>query len=550
MKKLMQRMILIVGLFAVCAVAVTYAGIWHAKKVSKESSSQNPALTFAPTTAPVKVSIAPTLAAEQPMVTPMLKEPSVVLGETGIDLYGTYDENDLLVQTVLEPWQDNVELQIPQIDGLKDTEIERKINQDIYNRVKALLTEYSKVNYGNYYVRGNFANVISISYHMGGGGRDDQLYLNYNLVTGERLELKDLFLKDADIIQCVRRAFYDMLAQKKIYSEDMDWTPDVAVSPDENQVYKLVKGYMESEEYQFMFTPSEICFYYKDYVATLHMVDEADQIAVYSRFMTEESIFERDDIGFKNAFTCANTNYDCFEKIEYGYLEPNFWYDVTIWNDYNYMEKQLETEKRERYLAVEKMYYDSMNQKIAEYREIAKNNPDKFYMLFLKPNTYVHCSYDSGQYANIVECNANGTIYEMPMEVYEATYRDRLIEAYRYVYFAMAGGAYVDWEEGDGASRQNFDDTKVYNYITGEEVTELDDIFHKDSGYMDIVRDRTSDELARKTEYASAEISALVDTLECGLDGIRVYVTIPSLKDFYCRLVLGEFEDNMLKIFD
>ena len=108
----------------------------------------------------------------------------------------------------------------------------------------------------------------------------------------------------------------------------------------------------------------------------------------------------------------------------------------------------------------------------------------------------------------------------------------------------------MDWEEGDGASRQNFDDTKVYNYITGEEVTELDDIFHKDSGYMDIVRDRTSDELARKTEYASAEISALVDTLECRLDGIRVYVTIPSLKDFYCRLVLGEFEDNMLKIFD
>lgn len=543
LKKLIQRMILVVGLFAVCAITVTYAGIRHAKQVSKESSSKNPTPTFVPTKAPAKVSITPTL------VTPVVEEPPAVLTETGIDLYGTYDENDLLIQTVLESRPDDVEIKIPQIDGLKDLEVQEKINQEIYGRVEELLKKYPKANYGSFYVRGNFANVISISYHVGDGNRYEQLYLNYNLVTGERLELKDLFLTDADITQCVRRAFYDMLAQESIYDEDMDWESNTAVSPDENQVYKLVKGYMESEDYQFMFTPSEICFYFKNYVATLRMVDEADQIAVYSRFLTEESIFVRDDIGFENVFTCADTqNYNAFKRIEYGYLEPNFWYDITVWN--TYIENRLAQDKLERYYAMEEEFLISVEEQVEEYRTIAKNNPDKFYILFLKPDAQMYYNSDTQQYANIVEFDGNGVVYEMPMEVYEATYRDKLIEAYRYVYFAMAGGAYIDWTEGDGAIRQFLDNTRAYNYVTGEELTELEDIFHKYSGYKDVIRDRTWDVLARKTEYSWAEISALVDTLECRLDGISVYVTIPSLEDFYFRMVLGEFEDNMLKIFD
>lgn len=535
LKKLIQRMLVMVGLFAVCAVAITYAGIQKAKQENKGNSLENPT----PTMALTEISIMPTQMVEQPTPTPV---------ERGIDLYGTYDANDLLIRTVLAPREDDTEIRIPQIDGLKDLEIQEKINQDMYNRVGKLLRAYPEINYGDYYVRGNFANVLSISYYMSGGERYDQLYLNYNLVTGERLELEDLFLQEADIIQCVRRAFYDMLARENMYSEDMEWGSDVALSPDENQVYKLVKGYMESEDYQFMFTPSEICFYYEDYVASLRMVDEADQIAVYSRFLTEESIFMRDDIGFKNVFTCADTQYDAFEKIEYGYLEPNFWYDVTIWK--TYMEENLEAEQLEGYVVVKESFYDSMSQKIAEYRELAKQNPDKFYMLFLKPAVHIYYSYDSERYANIAEFSANGVVYEMPMEVYEATYRDKLLEAYRYVYFVMAGGAYMEWEEGDDAIRKTLDDAKAYNYMTGAELTELDDIFYKDSGYMDVIRARTWDTLAWKTEYSWAEIDALVDTLECRLEGISVYVTIPSLEDFYFRLVLGEFEDNMLKIFD
>lgn len=529
MKKFIWKVAAAVCFFAVCSVVVTYAGIRNAEKIQNEREQQEvpatPTITLIPTHSPT-----PTMVAEQ-----------------GIDLYGTYDENDLLIETMLAPREDDIEIEIPQINGLKDEEIQKKINQDMYNRIGVLLRSYPQANYGNYYVRGNFANVLSIRYHVGDGNRYDTLYLNYNLVTGERLALEDLFLQDADIIRCVRRAFYDMLAQESIYDMDMEWEQATVVSPDENQVYKLVKGYMESEK-EFIFSPAEITFYYGNYVAALNMVDAADQLAVYSRFMTEESIFTRDDIGFKNAFTCVDTQYDAFEKIEYGYLEPNLWYDITCWH--TYVEDWLEEEKRERYLAVKETEYASMYQKMEEYREIAKNNPDKFYLLFFRPDANVYYSSHSDRYTNIATISIREEVFEMPMEVFEETYLDKLIAAYRYIYFAMAGGAYVGWNEEDGVIRNLIEETKVYNYITGKELTEMEDLFYKYSGYMNVIKENTRDALAWKTDYAQSAINALADTLECRLDGICVYVTIPSWDDFYLRVVPGEFEDSMMKLFE
>ncbi|MBP3594940.1 MAG: hypothetical protein J6J44_10460 [Lachnospiraceae bacterium] len=528
MKKFVITVSLMLCLFTICAVAVTYTGIQKAKQESKDNSSQ----VTIPAEVPTKVQATPT---PSPTPTP---------AEQGIDLYGTYDENDLMIQTLLAPRTDDIEIEIPQIEGLKDLEVQEKINQDMYNRIGILLRAYPEINYGSFYVRGNFANVLSISYHMGGGDRYDQLFLNYNLATGERLTLEDLFLKDADITQCVRRAFYDMLALRDTY--DMEGNFNEMVSPDENEVYKLVKGYMNNEEQEFVFSPAEIHFYYEDYVATLSMLEEAEQIAVYSRFATEESLFVRDDIGFDNIFTCADTQYEPFQKIEYGYLEPNFWYDITIWE--SYLEDDFTGEKREKYLAAEEAFYASAEERIEEYREVAKNNPDKFYILLLKPNAYLLNW--SGKYPNIAEFNERYDIYEMPMEVYEATYRDKLIAAYRYTYFAMAGGAYLEWEEGDGATRQMIEHSMTYNYIAGKELTELEEVFHKYSGYMDVIRSKTWDTLAWRGDYSWGEISALVDTLECRLEGSGVYVTIPSIEGFYLYVFFSEFDDSMMKIFD
>ncbi len=58
--------------------------------------------------------------------------------EEGIDLYGTYDENDLYIEEVPTIYE-GVEINIPTISGLKDKIIEEKINSDMQSKVLELV---------------------------------------------------------------------------------------------------------------------------------------------------------------------------------------------------------------------------------------------------------------------------------------------------------------------------------------------------------------------------------------------------------------------------
>ena len=69
---------------------------------------------------------------------------------------------------------------------------------------------------------------------------------------------------------------------------------------------------------------------------------------------------------------------DVFEKIEYGYAEDNFWYDLTVWNDFH---DDIEAERLDKVKKLKENVYTEIYEKIDEYKEIAKKNPDKFYIL-------------------------------------------------------------------------------------------------------------------------------------------------------------------------
>ena len=106
--------------------------------------------------------------------------------ERGIDLYGTYNENDLLINDLLETFSGE-EIKIPQIEGLKNKQIEEKINQDIYSRCLNYIEknatkfiDFSQM-YTSYDVMSNFSNIISINYYM---NVNAHLHLNYNLLNG------------------------------------------------------------------------------------------------------------------------------------------------------------------------------------------------------------------------------------------------------------------------------------------------------------------------------------------------------------------------------
>ena len=48
------------------------------------------------------------------------------------------------------------------------------------------------------------------------------------------------------------------------------------------------------------------------------------------------------------------------------------------------------------------------------------------------------------EYTNRACVNEYIQIFEMPMTLYETIYKDKIIDAYRYRYFVMMGGVYLD----------------------------------------------------------------------------------------------------------
>jgi len=466
--------------------------------------------------------------------------------EKGIDLYGTYDQNDLLINELVETYKD-VEIKIPKIDGLKDSNVEKLINKDIYNRVYGLLKGYSNINYANFYTRSNFANTISISYHVGSDTKNEQIYLNYNLVTGKKLKLEDLFIKNADITGIVRSGFYKALTQNNRFNSE-----GKIAYPNEDELYKVVKGYLNGDK-KFAFSASEIDFYYKDVMASVKMVDIADKVSIYTKYLTEESLYKENDIGYKNLFTCARGVYDIFEKIEYGYLEDNFWYDVTIWKDQ--IGDELTEERAIKLSNFKEGIYQEINEKINKYREIAKSNPDKFYILLSKPNVNVYSKSDyidrkwHHTYSDLVTVYENINIFEMPISLYEDIYKDKLINAYRYEYFEMGGGVYLDTDANDGATVTKLDEQKLYNYITGEEVLKTEDVFYEGSGYVETIKEKTKENLIEKYNYSETEVEELLENINYELDGTQVNVTIPNLDNFMTIIYFDRFDESMMKIF-
>lgn len=378
-----------------------------------------------------------------------------------IDYYGTYNENDLLIigtETKLA----GITTEIPQIDGLKDEEVQNKINEDMKSRIFEVCEDIPSLNYLDYYTDSNFANIISISVFYGSDDTYGQVYLNYNLINGEKLTFEELFYEDTDTLEIVRNAFYEALILSQM-------TGDIS----ENEYYKIVKSFTETEDKQFVFTPAKIYMYQNEHTASVKMLDIADEISIYSRYLTEESIYEKDNIGKKNIMTGVSIPEEAFDKMEFGYLCENCWYDLTIMKEY--IGDTFPEENQAQYLIFKKDRYDEFYEQIHQYKEIALEHPDKFYLVLSKPSFYLENTSEWNgeewieEYSEYAVVNEHFTVFEMPLELYETVYKEKILEAYRYDYLAMAGGIYIEATEENILVDDQYGE-KRYNYVTGEEI--------------------------------------------------------------------------------
>ncbi len=458
------------------------------------------------------------------------------------DFYGMYNENDLSIEILEESYRD-FKIEVPHIVGLKDKRVEDKINEDMRMRLQDLIDD--KTVDGIFVTpRANFANIISIAVTLYADEYEtmEELTLNYELINGTRLNFEDIFITQDNVKSIVSKGFYELLS-KSMYHEGLlsDDEKNQIAYPDENELYKLVQGFMAQQDKSFIITPERLEINYGKYTAPISLLSIKDDVAIYNRFQTDESLYARDDIGFKNIFNFVDARlYHEFEILKFGYLENNFWYEIAMRPSYAQgITDPLPQEVEERYKSFVKEYQKKYEEEIEAYRKVAKDNPDKFYIYLAKPFVSVFSidEYTGSEwkyyYTNLVTANEDTIFLEMSYSAYEDTYRDEIVEAYRNQYYYLNDGAMIDstlvqengipYQDERVTEKTNYG-TKLYNDVTGKEVTKLEDIFYENSNYINAINELVEEKLKIRG-YLEKEIIDFFSDVAYDLEGTNIRVT-------------------------
>lgn len=530
-----------------------------------------------------------------------------IVEEKTIDLYGTYDENDLKLREKSEMIIESLgrNFSIPFIEGLKNKNVENKINNDMRDKVIECIEEVSKKNgvkiifYENYFSEyyhdfSNFSNVISfyggLKYEINGEEFWEMLTFNYELISGERLKFEDLLKKDTDLHSIVRQilyrsasknveigpgemgttdVYYDQKDGKWKYKEwkwneygddnevEIEYVPPLS----EYDINKMIKSFMSKDEKEFYFSPTKLYLVMNEntYSYYIYLKDIADEVVIYDKYATEESLYKLSDIGRKNIWTCAerlNSDY-----IDYGFAEDNLYYEVI---SRNYYDSSYEGDFKFK-RSLEKLSKDAIEVsrvKIEEYKKIARENSDKFYILYINIPTINRFFSAEEKHNYLISSDINEYLTSTDIS-YKEKVMDDLLESYRYHNLGFYGSAMElsgysydkansEYYEGDILfdSFKKKEEEKIYNAKTLKEITSLDEIFKSGVDYMSILKNNTKSEIREREPYINE------DELNRLVDGTKYKITLHGIKsqvperDYYISISYDDFKESSLKIYD
>ena len=244
-----------------------------------------------------------------------------------------------------------IEVSYIKVEGLKDNQLEEKINNLLMETANELYTEenvqdsnvlYDHIyNYTDVYI---FNNVLSTLYckevcDINGNIQYQYKGLNVNLNNFSKIELKDVFINTTDI--------------NTIMNEDM-------------------KVLYNSDHFEFSISPKFIYVPLNgERVDKISLYENRNQVAIYKRFYSNTKMFEKT----YNATPYVFTTKKFIETDLYGLVEDNMFIDTynTLINN-NYSEPVKE--------AIEFLYKDAINKS----RNVAFSNPSNRYLVQIIPS--------------------------------------------------------------------------------------------------------------------------------------------------------------------
>ena len=358
----------------------------------------------------------------------------------GINLKGKYNQNDLKIKS-RKATKEKVEVSYFEIDGLRNKEIQNKINEEIettaLNYYKEKIKDLSEVVNVTVTVSntGNFADTLSLALNYWSKIDDDSdnFYqgmtgLNYDLSTGEKIPLEKLFTSDAPIIDILRTSAYHSILY--YYSEET-LSGDSVVNnyrDIEEDVANFIELYKRGKLTDFYYTTSYICIFYEDYSINIEMEDWADYIAIYSRYLAKEDLYDSNIIGYKNLYTLTDRNKDNYYYSNYQ-NENNYLIDITLdWNEN-------ETSSFEKELVANKI--EAIEKEIERVKQLASQNANNFYIL--NYNIYLNTFVEPEVEEEIIHYYENGNSYEMTVHDFEENVEPIVIATNREA--SVSGGA-------------------------------------------------------------------------------------------------------------
>ncbi len=460
----------------------------------------------------------------------------------GTKINQKYNQNDLeIIETQMQ--EDGLEYVSIRISGLKNKEIENKINEDIAREEASLkenvlsneMGEYDS-RYLNEYVNANFSNVLSLALYgskYGSNSRNqlnESRYLNYDLTTGNRLKLEDLFVPGADIDLYAQNSIYkellhDTFSEKGVFFDPQYWeSGECTYVVDEIDELKFIKEFNK-----YKTAPKEFCFSYNqisivygedyDNYVYIRFKDCMDDLAIFDKFVTEEGIFERDDIGVKNLYVCSNATTG---KGYYTFIDDvtsNFRIDARVYPVVN--ERILESQK---YIeTLEKLKQDIAGRK-NDIKEIAKKNKDKYYYLTINVtiNDFIpkyYCTYSEQDITyDEFYVYTEEDLYEVDKNDFSDWFENKLISAN---YYEMGAG-YLNMLLSDDEKKkckiERKYDSVAYNINSEKVYRNLEDLFKEDSNYLSVI----DNVLQREYELSTDQVAKMIKNHEYQLTNYAV----------------------------
>ena len=429
-----------------------------------------------------------------------------------------YNQNDLKI-IYQDTNYEGLEYKTLRINGLKNKEIENKINkelEEIEDEIRKKLVSASGEQENAYLssnVNANYSNILSVTFY---GSKSDSNYvpqiniekfLNYDLTTGNKIKLEDLFLPGTDIDLYAQNDIYkqklhDSFSKKNIFFNPDYWQSGelqyVLDEVDEIDFIKQYNKYKNSKKDFYITTTGIGISYSKDGNygdVYIKYMDCLDNLVVYTKFLTKESIFERDDIGLKDLYVCSSV-VDQNDQSVYLIkdLATNLRIDarINVWTSEGYNELEFFKNTLAKLKA-------ELIEKKEEYIKIANENKDKYY--------FVGIVYDINRYYPKTLLSSYGEekdieedkfivyeqekTYSVSMQDFSNWFEDKLIQNYTGNRYTLDYQLYIPISDEEKAKCDIKEKTSsiIYNLARKTSTSDLSGIFEDEIDYTTPISD-------------------------------------------------------------